>query len=171
MQGNLAKVPKFFSEAHYTQPIPMKRKNQPSKRQAPPPRQPPPPQRGRGGATRGRRGQAAPPRAAAPYVAGRARGRGRGKGRFGNTSRHGGRASSSKTIPCYKCGATYHQHQDCDTPADIQASYKKHKQYMKSNYVEEYEEEPEAYDVNLCIDDFQAPKRHRTQDYETGDYE
>ena len=47
----------------------------------------------------------------------------------------------------------------------------KHKQYLESNYVEEYDEKPEAYDVNLCIDDFQAPKCRRTQDYETGDYE
>ena len=35
----------------------------------------------------------------------------------------------------------------------------------------EYEEEPEAYDVNLCIDDFQDPKRLKTQEHETGDYE
>ena len=42
---------------------------------------------------------------------------------------------------------------------------------MESNYVEEYEDEPEAYDVNLCIDDFQAPKRLKTQEHETGDYE
>ena len=55
---------------------------------------------------------------------------------------------------------------------NIQATYNKHKQYFESNYVEEYdEEEPEAYDVNLCIDDSQSNKRHRTQDYETGDYE
>ena len=61
-----------------------------------------------------------------------------------------------------------------DAPADIQASYKKHKQYMESmesHYVEEYEDEPEAYDVSLCIDDFQDPKRLKTQEHETGDYE
>ena len=80
-------------------------------------------------------------------------------------------ASSSSKSPCYKCGARWHHPKNCDAPADIQASYKKHKQYLESNYVEEYDEEPEAYDVNLCIDDFKAPKRRRFQDYATGDYE
>ena len=75
------KVPKFFSEAHYTQSTPQKRKNQPSERQAPPPRQPQPPQCGRGGAIRGGRGQgrgntwsrtgnAAAPKAAVPPMTG-----------------------------------------------------------------------------------------------------
>ena len=111
------KGPKFFSEAHYVQATPQKRKNQPSERQAPPPRQPPPPQRGRGGAMRGGRGQgrtnswnratnAAPPKAAAPSMAGRGRGRGQGKGRFGNSKRRGGYTSSNQSYPCTKCGAT-----------------------------------------------------------------
>ena len=48
-----------------------------------------------------------------------------------------------------------------------------HKQYLapEANYMGEYEEEDlEAYDVNLCIDDFQ-PKRRKTQVDETADYE
>ena len=41
-----------------------------------------------------------------------------------------------------------------------------------ANYEGEYEEtDPEAYDVNLCIDDSQTTKHRRTQDDETADYE
>ena len=86
-------------------------------------------------------------------------------------------ASSSSKSTCHKCGARWHHLKNFDAPADIQATCKKHKQYMESmesHYVEEceeYEEEPEAYDVNLCIDDFQDPKRPKTQEHETGDFE
>ena len=55
---------------------------------------------------------------------------------------------------------------------DVQS--KKYMQYLaqEANYVGEYEEtDPEAFDDNLCIDDFQTTKRRRTQDDETADYE
>ena len=55
---------------------------------------------------------------------------------------------------------------------DVQS--KKYMQYLaqEANYMGEYEEtDPEAYDVILCIDDFQITKRRRTQDDETADYE
>ena len=51
---------------------------------------------------------------------------------------------------------------------------KKYMQYFAQevNYMGKYEEtDPEAYDVNLCINDFQTTKRRRTQDDETADYE
>ena len=50
---------------------------------------------------------------------------------------------------------------------------KKYMQYLaqEANCMGEYEEDLEAYDVNLCIDDFQTTKRRRTQDDETADYE